>query len=262
MMPRVRAIEERLDQDRGVPAGPQVGDILTNFRMLPGLRGLWLPGSADNTGAVYDASAQGRTLTYNGNPQLIPQGGPALLVPFYAHDGVGDWFSRATEAGLGLVGNESYVTSASRGCSVFGWFYVTAVSTYKFVAKQDGATEAGSNYVLYTNGGNVTFRVSSGASGYSAADPDDLSINTWHFLVGTYKPSTEVALWVDGKKLGSNVTAIPATLNNPAQPFQIGAGNGGNPLSGGWALAGIAACLFDDALIKYLWYRSRVLFGV
>lgn len=254
---RLRIVEEKLRKPSN--EGPTIGELYGTFRGLPGLRGLWYPGVIDNAGTVYDATGQGRTLTYNGNPFLTYATGN--VVPYYSHDGTGDWFSRATEAGLGLVGNEASLSIAYRGCTVFGWFFVRNATTYKFVAKQDGATEAGNNYVLYSNGGTPTFRVSNGAVGYGVGAASAMTANVWYFLAGRYKINSTVDIFVNGK-LDGTLGGAPATLNNPAQPFQIGAGNNTNPLNGGWALAGIVGSALPDELISYLMLRSRPFFGV
>jgi hypothetical protein len=261
---RLAELEKKLARFESYPSGPSIAELYADFRGLPALRGLWYPGAADNTGAVYDASGQGRTLTYNGGPRIFTDlyaSAGQDVVPHYYHDGTGDWFSRASEAGLGLVGNEAYVDTALQGASVFGWFYIHAVQVNKFIAKQDAATAAGNNYVLYTDvTAHPSFQVASGATTYTVSAADAIAINTWHFLVGRFVPLTSVSIIVDGVET-ANTTAIPATLNNPVQPFQIGAGNNTNPLNGGWALAGICACALPDELIQYLFSRTQSLFG-
>lgn len=234
-----------------------VGDYWTPFLGLPALRGMWLAGDATQAGDVLDHSGQARTLTYNGNPAID------LLdnqVPYYALDGTGDFFSRPHEAGLYVSGAEGYVAGALRGLTVGGWFYANALAgSQGLIGKYAGVQRA---HLLLFSGTAGRFIVSGTGAANVNVDSAAQSPATWHFMVGRFDPSTEIAIFVDGVKV-VNTTGIPATLFNGTAAVEVGSfETGTNLLTGRWALAFLCAAAHPDELINYLYARTRGFFGV
>lgn len=259
---RVQAQGKRLSKQEARAGGPTLGEFYSQFQGLPGLRGLWYPGSVDNTGALYDQSGQGRTLTYNGNPTLNLHNS---LIPYWDYDGAGDWHSRADEAGLDIQGTETTIAAALRGLTWGGWFWVdTFANNRGLLTKGDGGTAAGSAYNLYLSTTGIKADIYNGATGYGVSSAA-LSTGTWIFAVSRFTPSAELALLTNGVKV-VNTTSIPASLNNggASAPLNIAnlANSGSLYLDGRCALAFVCAALLPDALLAYLFNRSRPLFGV
>lgn len=243
---------------------PSLGEFNGLWLNLPALRGLWLGGSADETGAAYDRSGQGRTLTYNGNPtlRLLETG-----VPFWEYDGTGDYHSRADEAGTDVLGTESYVTAARRGLTVGGWFWLDALgggSNLQFIGKYITAGDQRGYHLGMTTGDKPTFVVSSAgtaATAVSVTATDTLTTGRWHFLVGRLDPSDEMKLWVN-TVIAVNTTSIPAGVHASTGALELGRFNGTTVLDGRWAVAFLCAANFRDTLVEHLYQRSRAFFGV
>ena len=192
----------------------------STFLSLSGLRGLWSMSAIQSNGDTFDQSGNGRLLTYNGNPTYNQDG----LAPYIDLDGTGDFLSRADEAGLDILGTETYIAAGIRGLLVGGWFWFDAFAVNDgLITKSDGATVAGSSYQLIQNVGNtISFTVFAGAAvGVTSAA---LSTTAWYFVVGRYIPSTTVDLFINNV-LASNAVAVPAAINNTGAPLNIGAVN-------------------------------------
>lgn len=267
MLPMKREING-LRADLGVQQakqlGPTLGEFYGQFFGLPGLRGLWYPGSQDQTGAIYDQSGQGRTLTYNGDPQLNIYND---LISYYDLDGTGDYFSRPDEAGLDITGTETTFVSALRGLTLGGWFWTddlsnapALLSKFQFTA----GNQRSYNLLLNTAG---TLRSSISSDGTSGNQQNVDSSNAiaegeWFFAAGRFTPSTELAVFLNDTKT-TFTTAVKASLFNSTAAFQLGAMDAGTRiLNGNFALAFLAATAWPDTLLAYLFNRSRPLFGI
>jgi hypothetical protein len=258
---RVRALEDMADQDQGVSSGPTLAEYFATFQNLPAIRGLWYPNISFN-GNVLDSSVHQSGLVDTNAAQVFIYNS---LVPYIDFNGVNQYLTAADAGWNRILGTETYVSTAIHGLTWGGWFWANAVgSTQKLMSKGNNASAAGSAYeVMVQSAGKVTASVYSGASAYNAISADGvLSAAKWFFAVGRYYPSVEVAAFANGIKVASTTAAIPASLNNPAQPFQIAAVNGGGLLAGRMAVGFICASAFTDTLIRYLFRRTRVLFGV
>lgn len=235
--------------------------MVSQFLAIPGLRGLWCASSFDENGDVYDLSGQGRTLSYQGNPVFNYDN----LVPTLELDGTGDYLSRTDEAGLDIIGDESYVSA--NGLTLGGWFYPTDWSSRNFqglIGKYD-PTGNQRAYLLFktTTGPDVRFNVSNNGTATTVV-PSSIGLpneDEWHFIVGRYAPSTELAIWVDGTK-DTNVTSIPATINNSNANFRIGDyDTAAQNFYGNWCLGFLSAVAVSDAIVEQLYEQSRVAFG-
>ena len=237
------------------------GLLAASFLPLPGLRGLWLPGSATETGAVADLSGQGRTLAYNGNPTLNLHNS---LIPYFDYDGAGDFHSRADEAGLDVLGAETYIASAYRGLTVGGWFRITTGGGFNGLIskwKDNGVNQRG--YILLHDN-SATPKIYGGVSGnltntfLTSGIPAALA--AWHFCVMRFTPSTAVDVFVDGvsERLSAS---IPASVANSTEQLNIGGYNSVGNLAGRWAMAFLCAAAVPDAMLGELYNRTSTLFA-
>lgn len=189
------------------------------FLGLPGLRGYWPMSAFDSSGNAIDQSGNGRTLTYNGNPtyNFTTQGGPYLDL-----DGTGDCLSRADEAGLDIIGTESYVATAQRGLTLGGWFWFDATGTVAMISKYESSSQL--SYLLRLDTSTPTFYISDTGSDGSIKSVAAATISTgaWYNIVARFDPSTELALFVNGTKT-TNTTTIFAAIFNSTAAFRIGA---------------------------------------
>ena len=77
-------------------------------------------------------------------------------------------------------------------------------------------------YALVVSNADLPGFLVSGTGGASvSAFALATTIAVWHFIVGRYTPSTEVAIFVDGDKT-VNVTAVPASCNVSTANFEVG----------------------------------------
>lgn len=233
--------------------------IYSAFLGLPGLRGLWYPGSQNENGLISDMSEQGRTLTYNGNPTL---GTLANGVAYEEGDGTGDYHIRLDEAGLDIIGNETTIAAGIRGLTCGGWFWWdTLHADNYYICKWVDAVQR--SYLIYSNStGGISFNISS--TGAASFFTPNVQFNSggWAFLYGRFKPSTEIKMGVNGVS-SVNVTSIPATLFNSTSSLAIaGSSAGANSLDGRWALSFLAAAAWSDDILDYLFKVTRPAFGV
>ena len=266
MLPMKRALNQqnaRLGVQEAKQLGPTLGEFYGQWQGLPGLRGLWYPGSLDETGAMYDQSNQGRTLTYAGNPYLTLYND---LVPWMRYDGTGDWHTRPSEAGLQISGAETYIASAQRGLTFGGiWrFNSLPVVDQAFISKYNATGNQRQYMLLSTTGLVFQLVVSSNGTATTIVTATDTNVvDTWYFVVGRFTPSTELLLRVNDVEY-VNTTSIPASLYAAGtSAFRIGSrGDSGITFDGGCALAFLAAAVWPDSLLNNLYNRSRPLFGI
>ena len=227
---------------------------------LPMLRGMWNFASVDNTGAIYDMSEQDRTLTYNGNPVFDNND----LVPYATLDGVGDYFSRADEAGLDITGTETYVEATKRGVSLGGWFYLTDITASRGLIGK-WASPANRSYLLWFSFGALAFQFSVSAGGaVIVSSPSTVTPTTgeWHFIAGTFDPSATMNIYVGNVKT-TLAAGVPANAFSGNGPFEIGSRDGGLiPLIGSASYCWLCASFLSDAHISGIYQNTRALFGV
>lgn len=222
---------------------------------LPGLR-LFAPMSSfDENGDAFDLSGQGRTLSYNGNPTYNYDG----LAPYIAFDGTGDYLSRATEAGLDILGTEAYVAAGVRGLTLGGWFYPEEIGTLEHIFSKWGAALQRSYRLALTVPNQFNFRISDDGTNFDSAISAAVSMNSWYFVVGRFDPAVEVSVWVN------EVEAVQATVRagvfNSNAALAIGAQPGGaSPFQGRTSLCFLCAALHSDALVRALFAATRGLF--
>lgn len=236
-----------------------IGDPVSPFLGLIGLRCLWQPGaSIDNTGLVYDQSGQARHLTMNGGPVLRM---PTTLAPAMLFNGTTDFYSRSDEAGLRVVGNESYVASSARGLTAGGWFQPLALGgTQAFISKYN-ATGNQRHWLIQASGTQLqTFLSSTGAVNTQQNSSVTLANNTWYFIALRFTTSSgNQSVFVNGT-IDTSASGL-ATLFNSTAALQIAANNAGtNFFSGNVAMAFYCAASLTDTQLGYLFARTRPFF--
>jgi hypothetical protein len=173
---------------------------------------------------------------------------------------------RADEAGLDILGTESYVDSAYRGLTFGGWFYHHGVAATQGLASKWTAAGNQRAYLLEFLLGVGAYRLEISNNGIAAVVVTDAvvglpSVDTWYFVVGRFDPSTEIAIFVNNNKT-TNVAAIPAALFNSSAQFQIGAFEAGmNLLNGRVSMCFLCAAMLSDSIIGALWHQTRNMFG-
>lgn len=212
------------------------------------------------SGHAYEISGQNRTLTYNGNPTYNFTG----LVPYVEFDGAGDYLSRADEAGLDILGTESYVAGGARGLTIGGWFFFDGTLRNDIlIGKYTNASGGGYVIQKIATGDVIQFHISDGASLFSSAASSAVSASTWYWVVGRFTPSTELTVFLNQKDF-PNTTGIPAAIGNNSDVFEISGANNGSLqlLDGRASLCFLCAAALSDAIVSSLFNATRGLFRV
>lgn len=262
--PLFRTVQNQMSQDARVQtleSAEYTFDMrsVSALLQLPGLRGAWPMSAFGATGQAFDQSGNGRTLTYNGNPTY----NHSILAPYISLDGTGDYLSRADEAGLDILGTETYVAAAVRGLTLGGWFSPTSIAAAQGLITKGTAGAAASSYELFLQaGGSSVFRVSTGAVYITATSTNTMSATTWQFVVGRYDPSTSVDVWLDNTET-STVVGVPAALPNTGNALIIGAFSGPALLfTGDIGACFLCAQYLSDEIIHSFYNQTRQLFQV
>lgn len=227
------------------------GNAISYYLGLPKLRGFWPMTSVNENGAVYDLSGQGRTLTNVGpTPFAI-----ASLQSYASFDGATTYLTRATEPGLEITDN------LTLGC----WANFTTIAgpgQRKIISKRTAAGAANTAYILQavpaTN--TVQFYVANGANYYFVTSSNSVTLSNWHFVIGRFYTSNELAVFIDNVKT-TNAVGIPAATNNPGGAFQVSGYTGLNEIMDGHlALAFLCNTVVSDSVINALYWLTRPLF--
>lgn len=237
----------------------QYGDLISRFQALPGLVGLWYPGNVQrSTGNIYDSSGQGRTLTYNGNPTInyLSNG-----VAYADLDGTGDYFSRADETDLDILGTEAW--AANPGLTIIAWVNVADLSSTRTVLSKSNAGGF-SYYIEITSTGSVSFRVTdTGALFGSAVNTAAGAIiaGSWTMISAIYVPSTYMNIKVNLVE-ATNAVGIVASIANTATPLEVGRAFATNLFNGKISIIGLYSCALTPAIRNGLFQQTRNLYGV
>jgi len=163
-------------------------------------------------------------------------------------------FTRHTEPGLEITG------ALTLGCwvrfdadstgvvtGVLSKWYETgnqrAFAIYK-------AADNSLNFSISTDGTAVT-SVSDGAANYAASK--------WFFVAGRFTPSSELALFVN-RNWYTNVAAIPASIFNSSEAFEVGRYNRTNYLDGRISRAVLCAYAIANKKIETVYAHSAALY--
>jgi len=215
------------------------------FVRLPGLRGYYPTGIRNSSGHAIDHSNAGANLLQQGTCPVGYDGNS------FAH--LGDGTNYLYGAGLNAItGLEAWISSSMRGLTLGGWFMVDSTPAIDggLISKEGIAGNAGYALVWRTSEA-PTFTVSgTGSDAFTATGPVSTQAQ-WHFLVGRFTPSAEVAVFQDGNK--STFTAsVPASLNVSSQSFEIGrrSNNNASIVHGKARDVFVCAAALSDALIE------------
>src|SRR4030042_298208 len=118
------------------------------------------------------------------------------------------------------------------------------------------------SYVLFKTSDNIiTFAISvDGVNIVSVADTgENYAESQWFYVVGRFPPSTEIALFVNGKWYINN-TGIPATIFNSLEDFEIGRYNRSNYLDGRVSQAFVSAYSIPDRFICSMYSHGKALY--
>ena len=233
------------------------GSIVSSFQLLPGLRGFWPMSAVGGAGAAIDLSGLGKDLTNTNSCDY----GADTLAPFARYNGSTQYHTVADNSAHDIIGSEGYIVSP--GLTLGAW------------VKFDGSAGGSEETVMgkYTSGdpayliqrvntsGVMQFLIDSGGS--DTINSDTAVTTAWTFVVGRYIPSTSIDIFLNGVSDGQNTTSIPATIDNSAVAFRIGAtGAPGDYLDGDISCAFVCAAALSDDIILALNEQSRVIFGV
>lgn len=185
------------------------------FIRLPGLAGYYPMSVVSNTGGASEHSQGGTPVVETGTVPLAFDGNS------YRHVGNGTNYLSAVGV-YGLTGIEAYISSSIRGFTIGGWFMVDTVPAQNggLITKDAPAPERGYTLV-WRNANNVGFFISGNGAATNSVISQVSTIAQWHFIVGRFTPSTEVAVFVDGDKT-VDTTAIASQCNVSAQAFEVG----------------------------------------
>jgi hypothetical protein len=245
-----------------------LGNAHAAFASIPMLRAFWTMGSVDSYWYVYDASMQGRALSHNGGVSFSSY----LLMPFVEFNGLNGYLSRAHEAGLDLLGNETHVSAAQHGLTVGGWFWFDRLTNNEgLITKGQSGVSTDCNYKL-TFRGDVAgdyarFSVFDTAhNSYEAISSVSCVTGQWHFIVGRFNAQDgatagQVHVWVNGVK---NTAAADITvLDTSTKELNIGSIGGANSLLDGRAsFCFLSAKALSDGIIQSLYHVSRYGYAV
>lgn len=229
------------------------------FISLPGLRGQWFMSGTDSGGDVFDISGVGKTLTNNNtvtfdNDSLVP------YAQFVAANS--EYLERADEADLDISGIEAFIVN--NGLTLGGWFYHDTIGTNQGNLTKWGDSGARA-YILFTHTtGTVRFAISDdgGAASTAGAGSTIIAANVWHFHVGRFIPSSEVAVFVNNVK--TTVATARASIFNSSASFRIGSSNDASPrqLNGRAAFCFLCASALPDFMISNLFHQTKAIFNV
>lgn len=169
-------------------------------------------------------NASGDGLNHAGDTNRLTQVGTVPLAfdgNAYRHTGAGiNYFDGG--AIYGLTGTETFITASLRGFTIGGWFMVdTLPAAAAGMMSKDKISPQRGYTLVWKNAGNPALVVSSNGAATSTVDALASTLASWHFVVGRFIPSTELAIFVDGDKT-TNTTAIPAQCFVSSQAFEIG----------------------------------------
>lgn len=245
-----------------------LNDAIAYLLALPALRACWPMSSVDYAVAsrARDVSGQGYHLTDNNTPLFNYD----ELAPYAEFDGVNQYLSRVDGGAANwadILGTETYIAAAARGLTLGGWFYIdqTTGADQGFITKVAGGAINTRSYALrYVNAtqcaniavidaANALFQIDSGST---------MSFAAWHYVVGRFDPSTELAIFLDNEKT-TNVVAIPAAIIDSTAAVAIGANAIPSVyLDGRASLCFLCAAMLSDEIIMTLFEQTRALFGV
>lgn len=222
---------------------------------ISGLRAFWPFSVSRTAGTIPDISSNGLDLTASGAGAAVSTLNNSLT-PIATFDGTAQMTrAHGAEFTSGLAITEG------------GWVYPTVVSgaIQGIIGKyrSDGAAER-SHLLYFGTTGLSSFIISPDGAAITNLVGPALPLDTWSHVVGRFVPSTEMAIFIDGRKVASSVVAIPAGFFvGGAKDFSVGgyqAAPGYFTGSLGYQFYSVAA--INDGSIFSLFEGSRTAFGI
>lgn len=246
--------------------GPMIA-LNSMMMSLPGLRGLWA-GSVNASGNWVDISGNGNHLTHSGSHKIAE--GSDGLYSYWDLSGSGDYFTVADSGAAGpfdILGTETkYLTP---GLTFYMWLSSDDVTHASGFGKWS-ITPNDKAYVLSPQSSKIVFAVSnSGTATDGQADSDTITNGVRYFVCGRFVPSTSVDIFIGSAATGlvksSDTSSVPASLNDSAQPFDVGRLNGSSSFDFNgkiFAPAALYASAHSDACVESIFRTGRFLLGI
>lgn len=259
----VAQLKQRVDNLVKPEIAKKWASVVSSYMILPGLRFFAPMSVVGATGQAVDLALQ-NSLGNNANAQFLYTTSGA---PYCAYNGTTQYHNIADNAAHDIIGNEAYISSV--GLTIGMW--VQSRSTPGTADRMFSKGTTTGNARAYALRRSAANKFVFGVSGNGTTDTNISSTNafvadTWYFVVGVYTPSTSVTLFTYSASLLdeiSNVTSIPATLNNSATGLAIAAQADGTQFSDIRASMCFICCeILSNALINSLFEATRQLYGV
>lgn len=241
------------------------GNSISLFSNMPGLRLFCPMSSSDENGDAYDLSEQDRTLTIAaGNPKY--GAGTGSVEPWIRLDGVGDYLSRADEAGLRITGTEADIAATNNGMFCGAWVrFENNIGAQEVIqAKWVTGTNDRSWLLERTAAGAADFSISS--TGLAVTSTVSLAgalitPGTYKFVWGMFDPSANVYVGVNDQY---NVAAsADASIFSGAAQFTVGARGAGLGLATGrFSHVFLSAMYLPIVYPLMYYYQTKAMFGV
>lgn len=232
------------------------------YQSLPCLRFLGL-GGLGSGGEWRDASNNGMSLTYNGNPVMsyTTQG-----APYFYYDGVGDFHSHADDAHFDITGTDTVVAAAVRGMTCGAWVYFqNGTGSSEWILSKYLTTGNQRSYALRRAIGGVlqAYVSTDGTALVNVVSVGTLSQAVWYFVAMRFMPSATLDNWLNDTK-ATQAAGVPASIFNGTAVFEVNGINAGGTelMTGRVGFPFVCACALSDAIIGQLYQSSRGLFGV
>lgn len=185
------------------------------FVILPGLAGYYPMGIRNQSGHEVEHSGTGVNLIQQGTCPTAYDGNS------FVHLGSGTNYLFGSSL-YGITGLETWITPSLRGLTVGGWFMADSTPAVGGGLISKDVVTPNRGYALAWFTANDPFFLTSGnGTAIQVVSAPAQSLGVWHFIVGRFIPSTEIAVFVDGDKT-VNITAIPVSLNVSTQAFEVG----------------------------------------
>jgi hypothetical protein len=123
---------------------------------------------------------------------------------------------RVNGTGSGITFTDSGLLPQS-GLTVSAWFKTS--TTNKWVVDKSGGGAA-TGYCFITGGAGGFFLF---VNNISISDSTSIATGTWLNFVGTWQPSTFMAIYRNGTQVNSRTTSVPASITDPSSNLLVGA---------------------------------------
>jgi len=191
------------------------------FIRLPALVGYYPMSALSGSGSATNHTGGGGDLVQTGTVPAAFDGNA------YRQVGNGVNYLSVTSA-YGITGTEAFVSSSIRGLTIGCWCMIDTVpGTNSGVAGKDDDTADRGYSIFYSTSGKFNFFVSGDGVSLVIAQGAGAGIGIWHFVVGRFMPSVEVAIFTDGDK-NVNTTSVPSSCFVSSQAFEVGRYHGGD----------------------------------